>query len=84
VPAHIDLDLIFCVKEPRMVNQDNTVSFNRFILQIDRSPLRVSFAKCRVMVHEHIDQTFSISYGPHVIGRYDSQGRSLMRLKKAA
>ena len=84
VPPHVDLDSIFCVKEPRVVNQDNTVSFNRHVLQIDKSPLRVSFAKCRVMVHKHIDQTLSISYGPHILGRYDAQGQSLLRLKKAA
>ena len=77
VPPHLDLDLIFCIKEPRVVGQDNTVSFNRHILQIDKSPLRVSFAKCRVMVHEHIDKTLSISYGPHVLGRYDAHGKAL-------
>ena len=84
LPPHVDLDLIFCVKEPRVVNPDNTVSFNRLTLQIDKSPLRVSFTKCRVMVHQHIDSTFSITYGPHVIGHYDAEGQSLMRLKKAA
>jgi hypothetical protein len=77
VPAHLDLDLIFCVKEPRVVGQDNTVSFNRLNLQIDKSPLRISFAKCRVLVHEHIDKTLSITFGPHVIGRFDAQGKTL-------
>ena len=84
LPPHLDLDLIFCVKEARVVNPDNTVSFNRRILQIDKSPLRISFTKCRVMVHEHINRTLSITYGPHVIGRYDVEGQSLVRLKKAA
>ena len=77
VPPHIDLDLVFCVKEPRVVGQDNTVSFNRLTLQIDKSPLRISFAKCRVLVHEHIDKTLSITFGPHVIGRFDAQGKAL-------
>ena len=77
VPAHIDLDLIFCVKEARVVGQDNTVSFNRLTLQINKSPLRISFAKCRVMIHAHIDGTLSITFGPHVIGRYDAQGKTI-------
>lgn len=77
VAPHVDLDLIFCVKEPRVVGQDNTVSFNRRILQIDKSPLRISFAKCRVMVHEHINGSLSITFGPHVVGRYDAHGKTL-------
>lgn len=39
VAKHIDLDLIFSIKERRSVNPDNTVSFKRHILQIDKSPL---------------------------------------------
>ena len=77
VPAHIDLDLIFCIKDSRVVGLDNTVNFNRLTLQIDKSPLRVSFAKCRVMVHEHLNGTLSVTFGPHVIGRYDAQGKAL-------
>jgi len=72
-----NLDLIFSVKEERTVNSDNTVSFEKLILQIDKSPLRISFAKCRVMVHKHIDQTLTVTFGPHVIGRYDQNGQAL-------
>lgn len=77
VPMHLNLDLIFCVKEPRVVGADNTVSWKRLTLQIDKSPLRVSFAKCRVMVNEHIDGSLSLTFGPHVIGRFDAEGKAL-------
>jgi len=77
VQPHIDLDLIFSVKEERTVACDNTVTFERLILQIEPSHLRVSFAKCRVMVHQHLDQTLSITFGPHLLGRYDSHGNLL-------
>lgn len=71
---HINLNQIFSIKEQRIVNPDNTVSFQRLTLQIQPSHLRVSFVKCRVTVHLHTDHTLSISYGPHILGRYDAQG----------
>ncbi len=80
VAPHINLDLIFSVKEQRTVNCDNTVSFQKHILQIEPSPLRISFAKCRVNVHLHIDGTMSITYGPHIIGRYDACGKPIKQL----
>ena len=78
------LDYIFSVKEDRVVNCDNTVQWNNLFLQIEPSKFRCSFAKCQVIVHDHLDNTLSVVYGPHVIGRYDQYGQSLMRLKKAA
>ena len=32
--------------------------------QLQRSPLRVSSAKCRAMIYEHLDETISIGFGP--------------------
>jgi transposase len=70
VPPHVDLNLIFSIKSERTVNQDNTVSFQNQILQISPSQLRVSFSKCRVTVHQHLDLSVSITYGPHLLGYY--------------
>jgi transposase len=85
IQPHIDLDLIFSVKEERSVNHDNTVAFERLVLQIEPSHLRVSFAKCRVLVHQHLDQTLSITFGPHLLGRYDTQGQPFkISLRRAA
>jgi len=89
VAKHINLDLIFSIKEQRSVNPDNTISFNRHILQIDKSSLRTSFAKCKVAVHLHIDNTVSIAFGPHIIGRYDltssiAQKLAISKQRKAA
>lgn len=75
IQAHLNLDLVFSVKEERTVGHDNTVTFERIILQIEPSHLRISFARCRVMVHQHIDQTLSVTFGPHLLGRYDSHGK---------
>ncbi len=76
VPKTTDLDKIFCFKHERTVNNDNTISFNNRILQIGPSELRVSFAKCRVTVYEHIDGSVTIGYGPHTLGYYPPKGLS--------
>jgi transposase len=76
VPKTTDLDKIFCFKHERTVNNDNTVSFNNRILQIGPSELRVSFAKCRVIVYEHLDGSITIGYGPHILGYYPPKGLS--------
>ena len=82
---HINLDLVFSVKEERTVGHDNTITFERLIFQIEPSHLRVSFAKCRVTVHKHLNQTFSITFGPHLLGRYNAQGKLLKKsLRRAA
>jgi transposase len=70
VAPHVDINLIFSIKSERTVNQDNTVSFQNQIFQISPSQLRVSFAKCRVTVHQHLDSSVSITYGPHLLGYY--------------
>jgi len=75
-PKTMDLDKVFCFKHERTVNNDNTISFNRRILQIGPSELRVSFAKCRVTVYEHIDGSITIGYGPHMIGYYTPKNLS--------
>jgi transposase len=76
-----DLDYVFCIKEQRVVNCDNTVQWKNLLLQIEPSKLRISFAKCRVIVCEHFNNTLSVLYGHHLIGRYDIQGQPL-NLKK--
>lgn len=65
-----DLNLIFSIKEQRTVNHDNTIQWNNQILQLEPSKFRISFAKCKVTVHEHLDQTITITYGPHIVGRF--------------
>lgn len=79
VPTTAPLDRIFSVQHERTVGNDNTVQLGRRRLQIAASPLRCHFVRCRVLVHEHLDDTLSITHGPHVIGRYAADGRPLPR-----
>jgi transposase len=68
-----DLDLVFSLQHERVVGRDNTVSFANRNWQIERTKLRGTLAGCRVMVHEHLDDTLSITFGPHVVGRYQTE-----------
>jgi transposase len=69
-----DLERIFSVQQERVVNQDNTVRIANRTLQIEKSKWRGTLAKCRVLVCEHLDRTWSVYYGPHLVGCYASDG----------
>jgi transposase len=69
-----DLDLVFSLQFERSVNRDNTVSFQNLVLQIERTRWRSTLAGCNVTVHQHLNGTLSISYGPHQLGHYTVQG----------
>jgi transposase len=81
VPPSVDLDRVFCFKHERTVNKDNTVSFNNRLLQISPSQLRFSFAKCKVMVYEHLDKSITVGFGPHVLGYYSPDGMPIRSRK---
>jgi transposase len=72
-----DLDRIFCLQHERVVARDNTVSFARLSLQIERQRWRGTLAGCRVTVYEHLDGGLSLGFGAHVVGRYTAEGKPL-------
>ncbi len=72
-----DLDKIFSQHHERTIDNDNTVRFEGRCLQIPQQTFRFSMARCRVLVCEHLDQTMSVHYGPHLLGRYDASGQLL-------
>ena len=74
-----DLDLVFSIQQARTVAQDNTVQLGNQWLQLEATNWRGTLAGCRVTVHEHLDGTLSICYGPHVVGRYNAQGWPLQQ-----
>ena len=67
-----DLDWIFSVQHERTVNQDNTISVENRVFQLEKTRWRNTLAGQTVMVHEHLDGCLSIRYGPHVIAQYAS------------
>jgi transposase len=78
-PKTIDLEKVFCFKHERTVNNDNTISFQNRIVQINPSQWRISFAKCKVIVYEHLDGSLSVGYGPHIIGRYPANAQKQLQ-----
>ncbi len=69
-----DLDVVFSVQQRRVVNRDNTVVVGGKVFQIEPTRWRGTLAGCSVTVCEHLDDTWSIRYGPNLVGRYNAQG----------
>jgi hypothetical protein len=59
-----DLNLIFSITAERVVANDNTVAIGNRHWQIEKTRFRHTLAGCTVTVHEHLDGTISIRYGP--------------------
>jgi transposase len=72
-----DLDWIFTVQTERVVSKDNTVAIGDRRWQLERTRFRHTLAGCTVTIHEHLDATVSVRYGPHVVGRFDVCGAPL-------
>ena len=64
-----DLDWIFSIQTERVVGKDNTVAIRDQWWQLDKSRWRHTLAGQTVTIHQHLDATVSIRYGPHVVGR---------------
>jgi len=73
-----DLNWIFTVQTERVVAKDNTVAIGDRLWQIDKTRL-ATLAGVTVTIHEHMDETVWISYGPHVVGRFNSRGEKLIK-----
>ena len=76
-----DLDWIFSVQTERVVSKDNTVAIAERWWQIEKCRWRYSLAGQTVTIHQHLDQTVSIRYGPHVVGRYTQDGRPIQQAR---
>jgi transposase len=64
-----DLDWIFSIQTERVVAKDNTVTIRDQWWQLDKTRWRHTLAGQTVTIHQHLDATVSIRYGPHVVGR---------------
>jgi hypothetical protein len=78
LPTHgKDLELVFSAQQERVVAKDNTVRIANLCLQIERTSWLNSLSGCRVTVHQHFDETFTIVYAGRIVGRYTAGGAAL-------
>ena len=73
-PHAEDLNWVFTVQTERVVAKDNTVTIGDRSWQLEKSRFRHCLAGSRVTIHEHLDGSISIRFGPHVVGRYAAGG----------
>ncbi len=73
-----DLEWIFTVQSERVVAKDNTVAIGSGEWQIGKTRFRHTLAGSTVTIYEHLDETVSIRFGPHTVGRYNRQGEPLV------
>jgi transposase len=64
----VALNDVLCIQEERVVAKDNTVRYNNRILQINEDNMRAGYIKCTVRVHEYLDGTLAVFYGPRELG----------------
>jgi len=70
------LHWVFTVQTERVVAKDNTVAIGDQRWQLEKSRFRHSLAGSTVTIHEHLDGSVSIRFGPHVVGRYAVVGEN--------
>jgi hypothetical protein len=66
-PKDKNLDLVFCIKKERTVNNDNTVSLHGQIIQIPPSEIHLSFARRKVDVCLLEDNRIYVLYRGKII-----------------
>jgi transposase len=77
-----DLDWVFTIQTERVVAKDNTVAIAARSWQLDKTRFRHTLAGSTVTIHEHLDGTVSVRFGPHVVGRFTADGTSLANTKE--
>lgn len=70
----LDLELVFSAHHARVVRNDNTVSFNRLVLQLPSTRQRIHFVRCPVIVHEFPTGTLGVSYQGRLVARFTAAG----------
>jgi len=83
LPQDKNLDIIFCIKKTRTVNNDNTVQIYNHIIQILPSKLKRTFAKLKVDVCLLEDNSAFVLYKGTVIARSNlSEENKVIRKEK--
>ena len=74
--------MIFTQRYERTVDRDNTVSFHNLVMQLEPAEWRHTLAGCKVIIHQHLDRTLTLTIGGHRVGHYSAQGELLTPLSQ--
>lgn len=77
--SRTDLNWVFTIQTERVVSKDNTVAIGARTWQLDKARFRPTLAGSTVTIHEHLDGTTSIRFGPHVVGRFTGEGEAVVK-----
>jgi transposase len=78
-----DLDWVFSIQTERVVSKDNTVAIADRRWQMDKTRFRYTLAGCTATIHEHLDGSISIRYGPHTVAQFDGLGKVISTRRAA-
>jgi Winged helix-turn helix len=76
------LEDILCEQFERTVGNDNTVRFNKRILQIPKTPYRCHYYKVKVRVHHYANGELALFHGPRRLALYDNKGKLKQEMDK--
>lgn len=75
--AGLELDLVLAEQHTRVVEKDNTLSFEALRLQLPSTSQRAHFVRCEVTVHRMPGGELAVTYLGRVLERYAADGRPL-------
>jgi hypothetical protein len=71
----VELGEILCLKETRVVRNDNCVAYRGKVLQIPPQRHRIHYVRAEVEVREYEDGRLAVFHDRHRLGRYGPDGR---------
>ena len=74
VPFAGNIEDILCIREERVVGNDNTVRYKNRTLQIPADRHRHHYVKATVRVHEYPDGGLAVFHGPRRLASYSADG----------
>lgn len=81
-PQSLKREEVFCIKHRRTVGNDNTISFDGKRLQVPPGSDRVSYARARVEVQQHLDGSLAICYHGQTLVTYQPATSAPVRVGK--
>jgi transposase len=81
-PADLRPSDVLCFKYTRTVANDNTISFDGHKLQIPPGPRRISYARARVEVRQHLDHSLAVHYQAELLATFEAADGGPLRVGK--